>query len=144
MFRLKRQDEISGVETLQGENCDQAMALIQFDRLMNERAITALYQPIVRSADLAVVAYEVLARSPLFGLKTPDLMFEAAAQLNLEAELSRICRRLGLEKCPNCAVTPSLFLNTHPTELQDIDTLVKSMEEVRSCFPLAPYYAGDP
>jgi EAL domain-containing protein (putative c-di-GMP-specific phosphodiesterase class I) len=135
VFRLKRQNEVSGVETLQGENCDQAMALIQFDRLMSERAIVAFYQPIVRSGDFAVVAYEVLGRSSLYGLKTPDLMFQAAAQLNLESELSRICRRIGLETYPIAAATPSLFVNTHPTELQDIDTLVRSMEDVRKVVP---------
>jgi EAL domain-containing protein (putative c-di-GMP-specific phosphodiesterase class I) len=135
VFRLKRQNEISGVETLQGEHCGRAMALLQFDRLMNERAITAYYQPIVRSRDLAVVAYEVLVRSPLFGLNTPDLMFQAAAQLNLESELSRTCRRVGLESYPHALVTPSLFVNTDPTELRDVDTLVKSMQELRELAP---------
>ena len=71
VFRLKRQDANDGAETLQGENCDRAMALIQFDRLMTERAVVPFFQPIVRSQDSQVVGYEVLGRSHLFGLKTP-------------------------------------------------------------------------
>ena len=111
---------------------------------MNERAITAFYQPIVRPSDLTVVAYEVLARSSLFGLKTPDLMFEAAAQLNLEAELSRVCRRVGLEKCPNSSVTPNLFLNTHPTESAGHRHAREVHAGGSRGFPLARHYAGDP
>jgi EAL domain-containing protein (putative c-di-GMP-specific phosphodiesterase class I) len=135
VFRLKRHNDTIGVDTLQGESCDQAMALIQFDRLLNEGAIIALFQPIVRSSDLSVVAHEVLGRSPLFGLKTPDLMFQAAARLNLEAELSRMCRRVALESCRHWQTTPHLFLNTHPRELQNMDVLIMSMQEIRESFP---------
>ena len=135
VFRLKRQNDTIGVDTLQGENCDQAMALIQFDRLLNEGAVIALYQPIVCSADRCVVAHEALGRSPLFGLKTPELMFQAAARLNLEAELSRMCRRVALESCREWSTAPHLFLNTHPTELQNVDVLIMSMQEMREAFP---------
>ena len=135
VFRLKRKSSTIGADTLQGEICDQAMALIQFDRLLNEGAIIALYQPIVRADDHSVVAHEALGRSPLFGLKTPELMFQAAARLNLEAELSRVCRRVALETCRDWPTTTHLFLNTHPTELRSMDVLIMSMQEIREAFP---------
>ena len=47
VFRLKRQCEVTGAETVQGDSCDRAMALIQFDRLLCERAIIPYFQPIV-------------------------------------------------------------------------------------------------
>jgi EAL domain-containing protein (putative c-di-GMP-specific phosphodiesterase class I) len=110
------------------------MALIQFDRLMSERAILPFYQPIVRTDDLATIGFEVLGRSPLFGLKNPAMMFQAAAQLNLEAELSRLCRWVGLEKADRLPGSPVVFLNTHPTELLDRDVLELSLQEIRDAF----------
>ncbi len=138
VFRLKRQDALNGSETLQGENCDRAMALIQFDRLMTERAVIPFFQPIVRSKTGQNVGYEVLGRSHLFGLKTPCVMFQAASQLNLEAELSRLCRRVGLEASAQLPNPKRLYLNTHPTEMTDLDVLQLSLQEIREAFPALP------
>jgi EAL domain-containing protein (putative c-di-GMP-specific phosphodiesterase class I) len=135
VFRLRRHGDTIGVDTLQGESCDQAMALIQFDRLLHEGAIIALFQPIVRADGRSIEAHEALGRSPLFGLKTPELMFQAAARLNLEAELSRMCRRVALEACRDWPTHTHLFLNTHPKELQNADVLIMSMQEMREAFP---------
>ncbi len=138
VFRLKRQDTLNDAETLQGENCDRAMALIQFDRLMTERAVIPFFQPIVRSKDGQTVGYEVLGRSHLFGLKTPGVMFQAASQLNLESELSRLCRRVGLEASSQLPDPKRLYLNTHPTEMSDLDILQLSLQEIREDFPTLP------
>ena len=144
VFRLKRQDALNGSETLQGENCDRAMALIQFDRLMTERAVIPFFQPIVRSKTGQNVGYEVLGRSHLFGLKTPCVMFQAASQLNLEAELSRLCRRVGLEASAQLPNPKRLYLNTHPTEMTDLDVLQLSLQEIREAFPAPPCHTRDP
>ncbi len=135
VFRLTRQAVGERADTLQGDSCDRAMALIQFDRLMNRRAIIPIYQPIVRTGDFAVVAHEVLGRSPLFGLKTPDRMFQAASQLNLASELSRLCRQVGVEQCHRHGTATHLFLNTHPIELQQLDVLADSLRELRQRYP---------
>lgn len=139
VFRLKRPDTPDGSETLQGENCDRAMALIQFDRLMTERAVIPYFQPIVRSVDREVVGYEVLGRSHLFGLKTPYVMFQAAAQLNLEAELSRLCRWVGLESGTQLKNPHHLYLNTHPSEMAELDVLQLSLQELREAFADLPF-----
>lgn len=138
VFRLKRQDATEGCETLQGENCDRAMALIQFDRLMTERAVVPFFQPVVRSLDKRVMGYEVLGRSHLFGLKTSSVMFQAASQLNLESELSRLCRRVGLEVSAQFATPTHMYLNTHPSEMSDMDVLQLSLQELREAFPDLP------
>jgi EAL domain-containing protein (putative c-di-GMP-specific phosphodiesterase class I) len=134
VFRLKLARETGGSKTLLGDNCEEALALIQFDRLINDDALTPAYQPIVRSEDLSVTAYEVLGRSPVFGLKTAEQMFRAAAQLNQEAELSRKCRHAGLHSFPRLASTRCLYLNTHPAELQDVDALIDSLSAARREF----------
>lgn len=113
--------------------CDQALALVQFDRLLSHRAVTPYYQPIVTAETGETVAYEVLGRSPLVGLATPGPMFQAAAVLQKEAELSQLLRvegiRLGHDKSPH------LFLNTHPRELEDMANLCASLRELRRMEP---------
>jgi EAL domain-containing protein (putative c-di-GMP-specific phosphodiesterase class I) len=135
VFRLKRPETPDGSETLQGTGCDRAMALIQFDRLMTERAVIPFYQPIVQTTDKKVVGYEVLGRSHIFGLKTPCVMFQAAAQLNLESELSRLCRWVGLENAGQLKRNTKIYMNTHPSEMLDMDVLQLSLQELREAFP---------
>ena len=81
-------DEVEDGEqqTVCQDACDQALSLMQFDRLIEGNAVVPYYQPIVKldSDDFEVEAYEVLARSRLIGLTTPKEMFATAAQLNLE------------------------------------------------------------
>jgi EAL domain-containing protein (putative c-di-GMP-specific phosphodiesterase class I) len=58
-------------------------------------------------------------------------MFRAAAQLILEAKLSRMLRWEGMENSRVFPRVPHLFLNTHPTELIE-PGLVESMRTLRS------------
>ncbi len=104
--------------TLQQDICDQALALVQFDRLMAERLVVPHFQPIVNLLDnAAIIGHEVLGRGKVFGLESVNSMFHAAAQLNLEVELSQLLRwegvRIGRELCDH----PMLFVNTHPKEM---------------------------
>ena len=96
VFRVVQQCTESGPQTIQDDSCDRALALIQFDQLMTQRAVSPHFQPIVAMDDRRVLGYEVLARSRFFGLKDPHSMFAAAKVLNLEGELSRILREEGI------------------------------------------------
>ncbi len=96
VFRAVEQCTESGPQTIQDNSCDRALALIQFDQLMTQRAVSPHFQPIVSMNDRTVLGYEVLARSRFFGLKDPHSMFAAAKILDLEGELSRILRDEGI------------------------------------------------
>jgi EAL domain-containing protein (putative c-di-GMP-specific phosphodiesterase class I) len=96
------------------------------------------FQPIVSMHDRQVFGYEVLARSRFFGLRDPRSMFAAAKILDLEAELSRILREEGVR---NGRVLPeghALFVNTHPIEMDDVDLLLFSLQELRQLEPKRP------
>ena len=116
--------------TLQEDICDQALALVQFDRLMAERLVVPHFQPIVQLSNAAIFGHEVLGRGKVFGLESVGSMFNAAAQLNLEVELSQLLRwegvRIGRGMCDN----PMLFVNTHPKEMQ-APGLVQSLVSLR-------------
>jgi EAL domain-containing protein (putative c-di-GMP-specific phosphodiesterase class I) len=136
-FRVRMHSTEDSPNTLRESACDQALALVLFDKLMAERAVTPFLQPIVKLDNRARVGYEVLARSRLFGLESPREMFGIAAQLNLEAELSMMLRWEGVRVAETMVPTPHLFLNTHPREMSD-PRLGPSLERLRQNWPSQP------
>ncbi|MDB5340793.1 MAG: hypothetical protein JWN70_6412 [Planctomycetaceae bacterium] len=136
-FRLTRSLGANLSHTRHKDTCDQALAIVQFDQLLTGKAMIPHYQPIVNLTSGQVVAYEVLARSRLIGLETPNFMFSAAAQLGLSAKLSEQLRRVAVEDSSQLVGVPHLFLNTHPSEL-DTGTLLLSCEELRRMAPRQP------
>jgi len=104
--------------TLEYDFGEQALGMMQFDRLLHEELVTPFFQPIVHLGTGATVAFEVLARSPLIGLETPYRMFAAASELRMEAELSDLMRRKGVETIQTFHEIPPVYLNTHPVEFK--------------------------
>ena len=110
----------------------RARQIREFDSLMTGRDVLAFFQPIIDIKTRGHFAFEVLARSRYFGLHSPQAMFEAAALLRFEAELSRIIRLEGSRASADLPEVPHLFFNTHPAEL-DEPGLVESLHEIRQC-----------
>ena len=120
---------------------DDALAVLQFDKLLNEKAVVPFFQPIVEPdrteiSKAVTIGYEVLGRSRLFGLQTPAAMFSAAARMNREIELSRLFRIAGLESARMLPPT-ALFINTHPAELEDVPGLLSHLTQLRGTYPQA-------
>ena len=136
-FRLRKLAGLESPHTVLENTCDQALALVQFDKLMAEHSVTPYLQPIVCLETEEAIAYEVLARSRLFGLQTPAKMFSIAAQLNLEVELSTMLRWEGMQASLVLPDLPHLFLNTHPCELANPE-LTCSLESLRENWPNQP------
>lgn len=90
-------------------------------RVMCERGVSAVFQPIVRLADGARVGYEALGRVTL-----PELCYDVGTLLRVAAErgqgarLSRMLREVALERLPLVPERPvMLFFNLHPLEMTD-------------------------
>ena len=129
-FRVKCDRRATTCQTMQEDVCDKALALVQFDRLMENRLVTPYFQPIIDLQKGGFRGYEVLARSRLFGLESCAAMFDAAARLNMEVELSRMLRWEGVREGLNLPGKSALFVNTHPLEIAR-EGLVESMATVR-------------
>jgi EAL domain-containing protein (putative c-di-GMP-specific phosphodiesterase class I) len=85
------------------------------------------------------IGFEALGRSKLFGLRTPAQMFAAASKLEMEAELSRVLRKQGIEVADrNLESDQVLFVNTHPAELE-CPGLEESLFEIRENYPERPF-----
>ncbi len=129
-FRLNCQSTELDSRTMQEDVCDRALGLVQFDKLLNERALLSYFQPVVELNGQRTVAYEILSRSRLVGLEHPMAMFEAAAQMNMEIELSRVMRIEGVRTSALFPEPPHVFVNTHPMELAE-DGLLDTMQGLR-------------
>ncbi len=138
VFRAGRSVHSTQHQTVQDDSADRALALIQFDKLMTERAVLPHFQPIVSMQSLQPLGYEILGRSRLFGLKDPQTMFSAAAVLNLESELSRIFRDEGMATGADLPEQHMLFANTHPNEIDEPELLEFSLRELRQSCPTRP------
>jgi EAL domain-containing protein (putative c-di-GMP-specific phosphodiesterase class I) len=135
VFRVGLESNQHDSKTIAGDPSDRALALIQFDKLMSERAVVPHFQPIVAYSDGHVEGYELLGRSRLFGLVSPSSMFSAAAVLDLESELSRMMRSEGVRAAAALPGNPVLFVNTHPAEMTEQGVLEFSLRELRELAP---------
>lgn len=97
MFTVQRESATIRTETVTLDSIGEAIAPVQFNRLMSRPGVMAFFQPIVRLDNRERIGYEILSRSLFVGLETPDKMFRIAAQRTSEAALSRVCRVEGMK-----------------------------------------------
>lgn len=133
MFTLQSSTDENMSSTITADVSAEALAHVQFEKLLRRPALRPYFQPILRLSDNARVGFEVLSRSYLLGLETPDKMFRVAATRNVEALLSQVCRTEGL-RIGECLGNTHFYLNTHPIELQGSE-LFTSLEQLRADFP---------
>jgi EAL domain-containing protein (putative c-di-GMP-specific phosphodiesterase class I)/GGDEF domain-containing protein len=84
------------------------------------RGVYIEFHPIIEATTGDVFGYEALARGVMRSMRSPEVMFEIAAQANLLWELSRLCRERAIEEMPNKLGGESLlFLNIDPHDFAD-------------------------
>jgi len=107
----------------------------ELKELLRDGAVTMAFQPIVHLPGGEVAAWEALGRGRQAGLpESPLELFQIAATVGAEAELSRLFRRRAVELVRELPNPPVLFLNTHPAEMKEPE-LVPSLEELRALAP---------
>jgi EAL domain-containing protein (putative c-di-GMP-specific phosphodiesterase class I) len=84
-------------------------------KVIADKAITVVYQPLVDLRTKKIFAYEALVRSKVPEYKSPPELFEAAVAAQVTGELGRLIREMAIEGC----ATHPLFLNIHPAELNE-------------------------
>ncbi len=87
---------------------------------IRDRLVYVDYHPIVRASTGQVFGYEALARGTLRSLRSPEVMFEVAAEADLVWELSRLCRQRAVDGM-RTRLQPGelLFLNVDPHDFAD-------------------------
>jgi EAL domain-containing protein (putative c-di-GMP-specific phosphodiesterase class I) len=85
------------------------------EQAIGARQIEVVFQPVVDLKSGTVFAYEALARSKSPYFVDPTVLFSEALRVDRCGELGRLLRGLAVEACPDAP----LFLNVHPSELND-------------------------
>jgi EAL domain-containing protein (putative c-di-GMP-specific phosphodiesterase class I) len=92
----------------------------ELERILLEKRISCVYEPIVRLEDLTVIGYEGLARGPAGShLQTPIALFDAAEAAGLDYELDCLCRELALRGARDLPHGVKLFVNCLPASVHD-------------------------
>jgi EAL domain-containing protein (putative c-di-GMP-specific phosphodiesterase class I) len=115
----------------------------QFREFLAGRGMSCAIQPIVDAHTGALVAHELLGRCKHPELSpSPIRLFNLAAQLKLEAELSAAFRVHGVRAAVAQPTVSTLFVNTHPLEtfedsfLGSIQALINEASASRPGFKL--------
>jgi len=94
------------------------------DRCISNPAVfNMVFQPIVRMEDHWIFAYEALVRCTQQELRSPHVLFNVAEQGDRIWPLSRLLRRLAIEKVPELPEGAVMFVNLHPRDFDDPDIL---------------------
>jgi EAL domain-containing protein (putative c-di-GMP-specific phosphodiesterase class I)/CheY-like chemotaxis protein len=87
---------------------------------LRDRGVYIDYHPIVVAETGEIFGYEALARGTRRSLRSPEVMFEVAAEADLLWELSRLCRARALEGMnTRLSGDQLLFLNVDPHDFAD-------------------------
>lgn len=101
--------------------------------LLSGGQVRTVFQPIVDLDHGTVVACEALSRGPVGGLERPDLLFAAAREQGLLAELDAVCRETALRSAVTVGIASPLavFVNVEP-EVLDSEPLDELIEIART------------
>ncbi len=102
------------------EQRERARRVSDLKSAIRDRGVYVDYHPIVIASTRDIFGYEALARGTLRTLRSPEVMFDVAAEADLIWELSRLCRERALEGM-STRLEPGqlLFLNVDPHDFAD-------------------------
>ncbi|MGH7665196.1 MAG: EAL domain-containing protein [Gemmatimonadaceae bacterium] len=104
------------------EERERARKVSDLRSSIRDRLVYVDYHPIVEAETRRIFGYEALARGVLRSLRSPEVMFEVAAEADMIWELSRLCRGRAIEAM-TARLGPGelLFLNIDPHDFADPD-----------------------
>ncbi len=107
----------------------------EFQALLLNSEVTAVFQPIVAVHDHEHHAFEILGRGTSPDLsESPVELFRIAESLGMEVYLSQVFRQVGLELANTLQPDARYFINIHPAEVDDAENLYEHLEAVRRRF----------
>ena len=102
------------------EQRERARRVNDLKTAIRDRGVYVDYHPIVVASTREIFGYEALARGTLRTLRSPEVMFDVAAEADLIWELSRLCRERALEgMSTRLEAGQLLFLNVDPHDFAD-------------------------
>ncbi|MEP6495641.1 MAG: EAL domain-containing protein [bacterium] len=102
------------------EERERARRVADLRSSLRDRGVYIDYHPIVVTETREIFGYEALARGVMRSLRSPEVMFDVAAEADLVWELSRLCRSRAIEGIET-RLQPNelLFINVDPHDFSD-------------------------
>jgi diguanylate cyclase (GGDEF)-like protein len=92
--------------------------LTRLHEIIDQRLLSALFQPIIDMHSGDIIGYEGLIRGPSNSpLHSPLKLFKVARLHNLSVEVEHLCRHIVMEQFAKADLPGSLFLNVSPGAL---------------------------
>lgn len=108
----------------------------ELEKLIETKAVTMVFQPIILAQDLSICGYEILGRGASKDLPgSPLELFRIAESFGLEVALSELMREQGVITGVTHKLKGELLVNTHPSEMKDPDRLLLTLMSLRKRFP---------
>jgi len=102
------------------EHRDQAKKVADLRETLRTAGLYIDYHPIVAADSRKIFGYEALARGTMRSMRSPEVMFEVAAQADLIWDLSRLCRNRAIEGMNKLLKDGELlFMNVDPADFAD-------------------------
>ena len=102
------------------EERERARKVSDLKATLRARSVYIDYHPILTTDTGEIFGYEALARGVMRSLRSPEVMFEVAAEADLIWELSRLCRSRAVEGMASWLTDQQLlFLNVDPHDFSD-------------------------
>ncbi len=93
--------------------------LNELQKILSERSISTLFQPIIDKYSGQIFAYEALSRGPSDSpLHSPNQLFDYARQYALLSELELLCREKALSGFVEQQLPGKLFINITPESIE--------------------------
>lgn len=107
----------------------------ELDELLAQSQVRTEFQAIFSTRG-ELMAHEALGRGAHLNLaESPWKLFQIAESVDKEVALSELFRVQAVRDARRRNANHPLFLNTHPSELRDIERLLCSLEELRAVEP---------
>src|SRR3954464_7646720 len=102
------------------EERERARRVADLRSSLRDRAVYVDYHPIVVTETREIFGYEALTRGVMRSLRSPEVMFDVAAEADLVWELSRLCRSRAIEGiATRLQADELLFINVDPHDFSD-------------------------
>lgn len=112
--------------------------IVDFEQMLQQRAVCPHYQPLFRMQDLGMYGYELLGRCAFHGLpRSPGQLFQIARGLNRDVELSTLFRHEGIARARVLGHRLEVYFNTLPKETE-IEFLRRDMPLLKALAPDLP------
>jgi EAL domain-containing protein (putative c-di-GMP-specific phosphodiesterase class I) len=106
-----------------GEVLDEAR-LVETRRILRDRGVTTLYQPIVGLPENDVFGFEALSRGPSGSYLEPaENLFGFADRSGLLGEVEHLCVKLALKRATALPADSNLFINLSNHGLEYLDSI---------------------